>query len=688
MISEKRPNKYDESIRTFALTLHSFSPRAYNYVREKFNSNLPATCTIKKWYANSSANGEPGISKESLETLTKLVEEKESTIYATLSFDEMFMKRHLQYSDAQKKFIGNITYGSIPSSAEYLPIANNAIVFMINGINITFNLPVAHHFINCLQSHEKAVLILMVLRAVSETGVKVVAIVFDGLFGNISTCNLLGASFDIDSDFKPFILNPIDNEKVFIMLDVPHMFKLARNCLGMKKTLYDIDGNLIEWKYFEALEELRSKYDVVTHKITKNHIMFEKNIMNVSLATQLLSESAAKSMEKFATIPETKCLFENSGCTSEFARRFNNIFDIFNSNHCNQNIFKSPINAKSKEQIFKYLDECVDYIKGLQIAKNDGSHQNILNSQKKTGFRGFIINIVNLKEIYDIYIDTKDRTSLSTRKLNQDPLENFFGLIRTTCLGNNNNPTVEQFRAAYRKIIVSTELTNSVFSNCVDSLNILQVSCSSKTAKVTTKPIIVRVEPSNGVEIDSGKTNDKAIESVRKALAPEQLPLENSISAFDVSDITISHLAGIIETKFISNARTNCTECVKLMANIFKENTKCDSLHVQLEISQIPCQSTIEICRIANKYLVNHAFKIDFDYNVLINDIEEDIGEMAMYTATDFTHDLQHKNDLLRFIIDEMIRIRATYIAKKITLNEQKKLLRRKNLKETHFHGQ
>lgn len=461
------------------------SPRAYNYVRTKFNNNLPHTGTIRIWYANSSANGHPGISKETLETLTTLSDEhkaKDSSVYATLSLDEVYIKRHVQWSDAQKKFIGNITYGSIPQNAEYLPVANNAIVFMVNGINVSFNIPVAHHFINCLQSHERAALMSLVLRKVAETGVKIVVILFDGLRQNITACCLLGATFDVENDFKPYILNPFDNEKVFIMLDVPHMIKLIRNCIGMKKTLYDSTGNLIQWKFFELLEELRSKYAIATHKITKKHIMFEKNIMNVSLATELLSESAAKSMRKYANLPATKHLFEGSEPTAEFSIKCNNVFDIFNSKHeCEQNIFKSPINEHSKEEIFTYLDNFVEYIKGLRIHSQDKS---ILYRQRKTAFLGFIINIANVKEIYNSYVETKCIPNLRTRDLNQDPLENFFGRIRTTCLGNNDNPTVEQFCAAYRKILVCTELTTPSFANCKDSLNILQISSGAMRTKI------------------------------------------------------------------------------------------------------------------------------------------------------------------------------------------------------------
>lgn len=425
LVAKKPAKQYNESVRIFSLTLHSLSSRAYNYVREKFHKNLPHVTTITKWYANSRCNGESGVSQESINTLRNLVGENKEELYVTLSFDEMNIRRNCQWSDVQKKFIGQITYGSIPKNAQYLPIAHNAIVFMVNGVNSSFNLPVAFHFINCLHAHEKAALLTIVLKAVSETSLKVLAVIFDGLGQNFTVCRLLGASFEFQKNFHPYILNPYNGEEVLIILDPPHMVKLIRNCIGNKKTLYHTDGTKIEWKFYEALEELRAKSDIVTHKITKQHILFEKNIMNVSLATQLLSESAAKSMETFLSLPHTKNIFEGCEATVEFTRRFNNLFDIFNSKSDSKfNIFKSPIKQQNKDQIFGYLDETINYIMNLRVESPQG--ESVLNFRRKTAFIGFIINITNLKQIYLKYVE---------QTLNQDPLENLFGRIRTTCLG-------------------------------------------------------------------------------------------------------------------------------------------------------------------------------------------------------------------------------------------------------------
>lgn len=690
LVAKKSPIKYDESVRRFCLTMHSLGPRAYQFFRQRFHNNFPHPSTLRKYYANSSSNGEPGISKDSLESLRKLVAEN-GTVYCTLSLDEMSIRRNVQWSDRRKKFVGGITYGSIPNNAEYLPVANNAIVFMVNGINIKFNLPIQFEFINSLQSHEKAAMILMALKVLNEIGIKVMAITFDGLANNISTCNLLGACFNVDGDFRPHIINPYTKEKVYIILDPPHMIKLIRNCIGTKKSLYHADGLQIEWKFFEALVELETKCDIVTHKLTKDHILFDKNIMNVRLATQTLSESTARSMELLASDSQTQYLFEGSKDTAAFARRMNNLFDIFNSNEkCPNNLFKSPINNDSKQFIFSFLDETVEYIKKLSLDRDGDS---ILKSKRKTGFKGFIINAHNLKEIYSKYVESeKIEEFLATRLFNQDPLENFFGRIRS-CLGSNDNPTTEQFCGSYRKVLVNAELTCSALSNCVDQLKILHVS-SDRQVKSSAQPAVVRVDPTffSNRKRKKPDTNITSIETISNLLSTNRFQNveENDQFPFDGADITITNLANLIEEKIEHKVRSNCDECARIVPRIFIENEKTRRSHSSLSTPSVrwPCQSTVDIGQVCNDLLRLHSYKIDFNYAALLRCIDEGLESMNLFAETDFSHNPEHKNDLIKFIIEEFLRIRATYTARKITLNEKKKMLRRKALKLVHYAGE
>lgn len=178
LIHGSSSKQYDEEVRKFALTLQYYSTRAYNYVRDKFDKNLPHVSTLRKWYMNSSASGEPGFCKQSLLKLTQLANEQKASgteLVCSLVFDEMSIRKHLQWSDCQKKFLGHINYGFRPDGAE-VPIANNAIVFMLNGVNADFTFPVAHYFIQSLLAEEKARLLQDVIKTINACGVRVLNI--------------------------------------------------------------------------------------------------------------------------------------------------------------------------------------------------------------------------------------------------------------------------------------------------------------------------------------------------------------------------------------------------------------------------------------------------------------------------------------------------------------------------------
>lgn len=68
----KKTKQYPEVIRSFAFSLHYYSPRAYNFVRDKFTRNLPDPSCIRGWVSNCSGLGEPGISAEGLRYIDNL----------------------------------------------------------------------------------------------------------------------------------------------------------------------------------------------------------------------------------------------------------------------------------------------------------------------------------------------------------------------------------------------------------------------------------------------------------------------------------------------------------------------------------------------------------------------------------------------------------------------------------------
>lgn len=137
-----------------------------------------------------------------------------------------------------------------------------------------------------------------------------------------------------------------------------------------------------------------------------------------------------------------------------------------------------------------------------------------------------------------------------------------------------------------------------------------------------------------------------------------------------------------------NSTRTSCEFCSKILPDIFEENEKSGIVFAPNKNDRNPCRSSVKICEISNRCLHREAFRISFNYSGLIHSIEDQINVTELYENSDFSHNPDHKIDLIRYMIGEFVRIRATYMAKKITLNEQKTLLRRNNLKSTHFAGQ
>lgn len=75
-----KSKKYSPSLRAFALTLHFYSPKAYAYVRDTFNTCLPHPSTIRKWY--STINAAPGFTEEAFRVLKEKTQKSDKKLSA------------------------------------------------------------------------------------------------------------------------------------------------------------------------------------------------------------------------------------------------------------------------------------------------------------------------------------------------------------------------------------------------------------------------------------------------------------------------------------------------------------------------------------------------------------------------------------------------------------------------------
>lgn len=631
------------------------------------NNTLPHPRTLSKWYLESALNGEPGILTESINTLrsaSKKMKEEGKTLVGSLSFDEMAIRRHLEYVNAEQRFSGYIHCGKTLPDGQ-LPIANQILVFMFTSLHEKTSIPVAYYGIKSLDKSEKRDLIIEILTELHHTGVKVVNITFDGLMSNRGACELLGASFDV-RNIVPFFKHPVDGSNVYILLDSCHMLKLLRNALGDLKSIKDPKLGKILWNFFVALESFR-KSNFITHRLTKKHIQYGSNKMNVRLAAQTFSSSVAKGMDHLKAIGYES--FQSCDATIEFCTRINDLFDITNSKKIrSDNIYKSALNPSNAEKIFEFFENMSSYIRSLKFNKKF-----CVASKRKTGFIGFLVNMMSIESLYKDLVTSGILENLPTFYLSQDPLESFFSRVRSLH-GANDNPTLQQVKSAMRKLLFLNEITSNEFANCEDNLNILTVSSA--------KSRLIHQQPANSGIVE-GDEEDAFWENLMledENVVNEAIRLEERDKIAE--EFTIAFFAAKVE-KNIQSKQFECADC----QNIFNVNHKIEGIFSSM--SQRPCKSTFLICKLVYKYENDIKNKAEFNYQTIVNRTLNSVNNLDLFAETYSYHqDNQHKNFMIESIIHEFIRIYSTYIARNVTLEQQKLLLRNRNKRATIFSGQ
>lgn len=666
--------KYPPEVREFCLSLRYHSPRAYDYVRQVFNNNLPHSSTIRKWYANSDLQSEPGISNATLEFLKEKVVEKRKAgleLITALCFDEMSIRQQIIWSPEKEQMLGYVTYGS--EDPDNPLIAKEAIVYVISGLNDKFRIPIAYHFVNSLDGYKKAALLKSVLASLTEIGVTNPTVTCDNHATNKKMFEILGANLNTDStSFQPYI-TPDGKNNIYIFFDVCHLEKLVRGQMDNRKTLIDENGNKIKWQYLERLVECGQRNGFIgMHKLSQKHLNWRRRPMNVGIAVQTLSRSTADSIDYLRSIGHKD--FIDSLGTSQFIRMFDNLFDIFNAKwvHNNPNVLKNAIDDANKEEIFALFDHAINFIKAIKFTCEGGEVKRICRSDKKTGFDGFIINMCALKLLFNEYVQEKKILQfIPTFYLNQDAVETFFGKIRSLG-GCNDNPNVVHFQAAYRKLLANDSILVSKKGNCEDCHT--NSNPFSDILFVTSKRDIVNRDEEEIIVPED-------IEELFEKL--------DSLNAYAQSDLTedlqgsaISHIANLIEAKIIET--DNCPECV----NVFTECRKIENTFLSSKFLNRPCLSTYKICKEADRFMKLQLLVGNINFQTIYYSILNDIEIEQMFNEHNFSTHPTHKLYLIRAIVDGYIRYKGTYIAKNATQDLHLKNFRYKFRKLIHFYGQ
>lgn len=456
--------EFSQEIKKFAVTLHYLSPKAYTFIRDEFQNVLPHPKTISAWYTGLNCN--PGFTSEAFEAIRIRVQQNTNkTLYCALAIDEMAIRKQVEWDHRSHNYYGFVNIGCELDS-DSVPMATQALTFMVTCLNDSWKIPVGYFLIKSITAHQKSTLVNQCIKLIQECGICVVSLTYDGAASNIAMCNDLGSDISVGS--VSFRLADSASD-ICLWPDPCHNIKLVRNALADKKIFIDSDNNVISWELIEMLVKLQENEGLhLGNKLRRDHINFIKQKMKVRLATQLFSNSVADALQycKEKYIPG----FENCEGTITFIRVFNNLFDIFNSRNMRAHGWKRALTSFNIAETEIFFEAAEFYIRNLKML--DGKH--LVNSNRKTGFNGFLVCMKSLVKIYHNTVTNSDLRYICTYKMSQDHLELFFGAIRSRC-GSNNNPSARTFQAAYKRLLVHAQFKDGSNGNCIplDHVSIL-----------------------------------------------------------------------------------------------------------------------------------------------------------------------------------------------------------------------
>ena len=530
-------HRHSEEAKRFAVTLHFYSPRAYEYVRTIFD--LPHPRSISAW--TSTVSCEPGFFGDVFNHLKSMALNDPVNRDCALIFDGMAIHQDTSFSKILGRMLGYVDYGEdiALDEDEEGQIASEALIFMLNSLKSHWKYPIGYVFIDKIKADAQKALVARALESSLEAGLNVKTVTCDGTPTNLSTMKKLGCNIgqtldDLDGTFT------LNGTKYLFTPDPPHMLKLARNALSDLRVFIDGDGHKIQWKYITMLHDEQKEEGIkFGNKLSAKHVFYHRYKMNVRLAAQTFSSSVADALEFLQSMEVAG--FEEVNGTIKFIRVIDRLFDLLNSRSPRGRGFKSPMHRGNMHVWSSVIDNSISYLVKLR----DENGNLLLQNRRHTFVKGMVIAAKSAKNLAMdlLFHPVTPYKYVLNYKWSQDHIELLNSCIRGRN-GNNNNPNAPQFKSSMKKILMHASISSSRHANCLsfDENN--------------SPPIFSLKFTKNRSGVPAEKDDSNA--------DIEILPYIESLDA--VSEVklnTLSHIAGFIVRGLLK--KISCEDCSKAM---------------------------------------------------------------------------------------------------------------------------
>uniref|UniRef100_A0A1I8HKK7 CCHC-type domain-containing protein n=3 Tax=Macrostomum lignano TaxID=282301 RepID=A0A1I8HKK7_9PLAT len=440
-----------------SIQLHHKGSSAYRLVRNKWKIPLPSSSTIRRRIRQYFVL--PGICNLTIRSLQSKFDASSTNQQriATLCFDGMSLTPSLRYQQHRDVVVG-CDPRTADDSKEQLPRpVNEAIVAVLRGVFQDWKQPIAYYPVfRTLGQEGFGIAIDECLTASHKAGIKVVALVADQ-----ESTQWAHLSRRADTA-NPFLRHPVTGEPVYVIVDIPHCLKNARNAL-MKNDIKFNECKLAKWQHLIQFYQNDSGPSLrLASKLTDAHFSLALGQkMKVSLAAQVLSHSVASGIR---TLVHHNELSEDALQTAEFAKRLNDIFDMLNSAHLYGKGFQQPIHRDTLSAQIDRLTEAEDFVRSWRFLPLNGRAVKPTMPFKE----GWLLSLSATKQLCTTLIRDHHFDYVCTRRFTQDHVENLFCIIRGHN-GFNDRPELSSFVGALRSVAASgLAQPDSTSRNCED----------------------------------------------------------------------------------------------------------------------------------------------------------------------------------------------------------------------------
>jgi hypothetical protein len=382
---------------------------------------------------------------------------------------------------------------------------------------------------------------------------------------------------------QPFFMHPECNAwKVYILFDAAHMLKLMRNTLAEKGIFCDKDGKQIRWQHIVDLQNLQDAEGLkAANRLKRSHVEWYTQKMKVSLAAQTFSRSVASSLE-FVSRDLKLPKFADCDATVQFIRVMDQLFDTLNSKYPWAREFKSVMRPSNEQFWRPFLQQAAEYLVNLKLQGRP-----LHETQRKTTVIGFLATIASVQGLYDDFVATNHLKYLATYRLSQDHIELTFNVVRSRGRWNNN-PTVGQFRSAYRRLLMKHDIKPTKTGNAKPEQNDsilpatpIETSCESV---VTTAEIL----QNSGVPVDNNTADHSYCVTVDK------------IQMSEFSQNIVVYIAGFVARKLLKQL-----QCIPCKASLLdSDNVGKNCLLIQRKDAGgllFPSKSLVDVCVVTER---------------------------------------------------------------------------------------